>query len=124
MVQAHKTPRVLIVEDEFYLAADLEVALQSEGAEVVGPMSRLSDASCQVSKGGFDAAVLDINLRNESTFCLAEELRTRRIPFVFATGYSPDTVPSRFSDVMLFEKPYDVCGLARHVVQLASNRLA
>jgi hypothetical protein len=30
--------RVLVVEDEYLLAADLELALQSEGAEIVGPI--------------------------------------------------------------------------------------
>src|SRR5689334_13333496 len=50
--------RVLVVEDEYFLAADLELALQSEGAEIVGPIYELSEALNQVAQGGFDVAVL------------------------------------------------------------------
>ena len=118
MVEAPKSHRVLIVEDEYYLAADLELAFMTEGAETVGPICTLSDAFCRVAKGDFDAAVIDINLQDEHAYSLADELRRRHIPFVFATGYSQEVAPTRFSDVKRFEKPYDPIGIARHVVEL------
>ena len=118
MVDPSKRYRILIVEDEYYIAADLEVALQSVGVEIVGPVCRLREALCQVAKADFDAVVLDINLQDECAYCVADELTRRHIPFVFATGYSAESIPSRFSDVKRFEKPYDVMGIARHVVQL------
>jgi DNA-binding NtrC family response regulator len=121
MVEAPESHRVLIVEDEYYLAADLELALRSEGAEVVGPICKLSDAFFRVAGSHFHAAVLDISLQNEHAYGLADELMRRRIPFVFATGYSPGAIPSRFSDVTRFEKPYDTACIARHVVQLCER---
>ena len=121
MVEAPKSHRVLIVEDEYYLAADLELALRTEGAEVVGPICTLSDAFFQLAGSHFDAAVIDINLQDERAYGLADELRRQRIPFVFATGYSQEAIPSRFSDVTRFEKPYDAVGIARHVVQLCAR---
>jgi DNA-binding NtrC family response regulator len=124
MAQAFRAHRVLIVEDEYYLAADLELALQSEGAEIVGLVGELSEALGEVAKANFDAVVLDINLRDEYAYCLADELKMRHIPFVFATGYAAEAIPQRFSDVKRFEKPYDVARIARHVVQLCESRAA
>jgi DNA-binding response OmpR family regulator len=75
----------LIVEDEYLLATDLEESLRSEGAEIVGPIYELAQALTQVEKDGFDAAVIDINLRGQSAYLIADKLIEQRIPFVFAT---------------------------------------
>ena len=121
MLAATNIPRVLIIEDEYYLAADLEAALRSESADVVGPICQLSDAVQAVAKAHFDVAVIDINLQGEFVYDLADELRSRGIPFVFATGYSAETIPSRFSDVLRFEKPFEPACIARHLIQLCGN---
>jgi CheY-like chemotaxis protein len=110
--------RVLIVEDEYFLATDLEESLRSEGAEIVGPIYELSQALAQVSEDGFDAAVIDINLRGQSAYPIADKLMEQHIPFVFATGYSQEALPSRFWEVKRFEKPYDAPAIAKHVVRL------
>jgi CheY-like chemotaxis protein len=113
------TCRVLIVEDEYFLANDLERALRHEGAEIVGPISELPEAIRQVEEDGFDAAIIDINLHGQSACPVADKLAEEHIPFVFATGYNREILPSRFSEVARFEKPYDVSAIAQHVVQLA-----
>jgi len=119
MVEANQSRRrVLIVEDEYYLAADLEAALRSQGADIVGPLCELAEAFREVLKGGFDAAIIDINLQGDRAYGIADQLDRQRIPFVFATGYSHEIIPARFSGVMRFEKPYDVVSIAEHVLQL------
>ena len=110
--------RVLIVEDEYFLATDLEESLRSEGAEIVGPVGELSEALAQVNEDGFDAAVIDINLRGQSVYPIADKLIEKQIPFVFATGYGQEALPSRFWEVKRFEKPYDAPAIAKHVVRL------
>jgi DNA-binding response OmpR family regulator len=57
------------------------------GAEVLGPIPDLESARDQVAEGDFDVAVIDINLRDEAAYDIADELRRGAIPFVFATGY-------------------------------------
>ena len=74
----------MIIEDEYYLAADLEQAIQTEGAPAVGPVCTLSDAASRFIEGDFDAAVIDINLQSDYAYGLADELMNQRIPFVFA----------------------------------------
>ena len=123
MVEANQSRRrVLIVEDEYYLAADLEAALRSQGADIVGPLCELAEAFREVLKGGFDAAIIDINLQGDRAYGIADQLDRQRIPFVFATGYSREIIPAGFSGVTRFEKPYDVDAIAKYVLQLCDLR--
>jgi DNA-binding NtrC family response regulator len=99
--------RVLIVEDEYLVAHDLEQELKSLGATIVGPIADLSGAKDQIARDGFDVAIVDINLHGELAYPIADELMRQRIPFVFATGYRADTMPARFRDVIRWEKPFE-----------------
>lgn len=114
--------RVLIVEDEYFLASDLQNALTSMGADVMALAGDLDDARAQIARGGFDIGILDIDLRGDKTFSLADELQRQDIPFFFATGYDPDIIPPRFADVTRWEKPFDAHAVARHVLQFCGCR--
>src|SRR3712207_954447 len=86
--------RVLVVEDEYFIADDIARALRKLGAEVVGPLASRDEALDAFSSGqSIDAAVLDINLRGDAVYPVADALRGRKVPFVFATGYDPATIP-------------------------------
>jgi DNA-binding LytR/AlgR family response regulator len=110
--------RVLVLEDEFFLASDLEKALRAGGAEVIGPFADLESARHQVAQGGFDVAVIDINLRDQTTYVIADELRSANIPLLFATGYSEEAIPARFHDIRRWEKPYELEMLVEDVAKL------
>ena len=107
--------RVLVVEDEYFLADDMAQALQKLGAEVVGPVETRDKALALLSSdaGRIDAAVLDINLRGQTAFPVAEALIERGVPVVFATGYDQSSVPSAYKDVPRWEKPFDPHQLAK-----------
>ncbi|MBR0939448.1 response regulator [Bradyrhizobium jicamae] len=110
--------RVLVVEDEYFLANDLRIALTSLGAEVMPLAGDLQDAREQIARSGFDIGILDIDLRGDNSFALADELKRRAIPFIFSTGYGSELIPARFADVPRWEKPFDANALARHALQL------
>ena len=110
--------RVLVLEDEYLLASDLMDALIAIGAEVIGPISQLDRAQDQLAAGGFDVAVVDINLRGNETYPIADQLQRAGVPFLFATGYSEKLIPIRFRDVTRWEKPYDVSGLVEDLREL------
>ena len=114
--------RVLIVEDEYFLADDLAAALKDRGVLVFGPVSDLPEAIEAVRRDGFDVAILDINLHDRATYTLADELLRQHIPFLFATGYSAEVIPERFQHIRRWEKPYDVPGIIRDVVSMCSRR--
>ena len=59
-------------------------------------------------KGGFDMAILDVNLGGETAWPVARKLREMRIPFVIATGGHVEPPPAEFANVPMIEKPYTV----------------
>ena len=98
--------RVLIVEDEYYLAHDLSRTLVEAGAEVVGPVGSLKDALDEVDAGKFDCAVVDMNLRGDFVFGLAARLRAAGRPFLVATGYNQASLPDDLADAPRIGKPF------------------
>ena len=101
-----KGRRILIVEDEYLIADDLAKAIGEAGGEVVGPVPTVEDASRLIQQEStIDMAVLDVNLRGEMVFPVADALAARDVPFVFATGYDEWTLPERFSMARRLEKP-------------------
>ncbi len=114
--------RVLIVEDEYYLADDLSRALREAGAQVVGPVGSLTEAQAAVDERAFDCAVLDMNLRGDAAFPIADRLGEEGIPFVIATGYNSIALPDRFRDVPRVEKPFDTRQVVEAIPALMNTR--
>jgi CheY-like chemotaxis protein len=106
--------RLLVVEDEYMIAADLARALEDRGADVIGPAGCMQDALALLSaEEQIDGAVLDINLRGEQSYPIADALRARGVPFVFATGYDAWAIPETYVGVPRMEKPVNTRALAR-----------
>lgn len=99
--------KILVVEDDFIVAFDMQSMLEEQGAEVIGPASSLQEARALLAGAPPDAAVLDVNLNGEYVFPLAEDLRARGIPFLFATAYADDDrlFPPIAKDVLRLAKP-------------------
>ena len=68
----------------------------------------VSAALAAVNGGGFDLAILDVNLKGESVWPVASALSARGIPFVLASGGHVDAPPPEFKDIPLIEKPYTI----------------
>ena len=78
------------------------------GCEVVGPISTAAEAKAMAEAGGFDFALLDVNLGNgETSFEAAEILRRRAVPFAFVTGYGAQGVRADLRDAPVIHKPID-----------------
>lgn len=100
--------KVLIVEDEGFVALMIEDMLQDLGCEIVGSVARLAEASGLAAAAKVDLAILDINLAGQPSFPLAEILRERGIPFVFSTGYGQSGLPHEFAGYPLIGKPFSI----------------
>jgi ActR/RegA family two-component response regulator len=111
--------RLLVVEDEYLIAAALERALEDRGAEVVGPAGSVEGALRLVEAEGdrLDGAVLDINLRDERVYPVADALAARGVPFVFLTGYDAQVIPDTYAGVPRSEKPVSTALLARTLLK-------
>ena len=92
--------RILVVEDDWLIVADLVQELEAHGAHVIGPIPTLELArktlDAMPDMGG---AILDVNLQGQMVFPLADEMRHRGIPFVFATAYDADGFPEAYRNV-------------------------
>jgi CheY-like chemotaxis protein len=105
--------RILLVEDEYLIAEDAMRSFQGAGA-VVAAASNLSSAMQAIlATAKFDGAVLDVNLHSDMVWPLADLLVARGVPFVFATGYNADALPSRFAGHAHCEKPVSPEKVAR-----------
>lgn len=101
--------RVLVVEDEYLLADELETELAGAGAAVLGPVGTVQDAiACIEAEATIDGAILDANLRGEMVFPAADLLLERGVPFVFTTGYDASVFPPRFGHIVRCEKPVNM----------------
>jgi CheY-like chemotaxis protein len=108
-----KGKRILVVEDEYFLADDTRKQLVALDAEVVGPTGTVDDALELIETSSVDGAILDVHLGDELVFSVAERLDELSIPFVFATGYDPSIVPEKFSGFTLCKKPTELGKIAQ-----------
>jgi CheY-like chemotaxis protein len=114
--------RVLVIEDEYFLADDIARALTALGARIVGPFGDLKEATDVLDRDVvIDVAVVDVNLRTEMVFPLARALRARNVPFVFTTGYDSGAIETEFQDVRLWGKPLDIPGMARELISMVKD---
>ena len=111
--------RVLVVEDEFYIADDLARCLKEAGAIVLGPVPSVDRALEVIAEEAPDCAVLDLNLHGDSAGPIAQRLNELRIPFAISTGYDRPTVPDEFQSVPRCEKPFDPSELIKVLARLS-----
>ena len=81
-------PLVLVVEDEFLIAMDLELLLEGHGWRVLGPAATVAEALRLLGDGETPAvALLDVNLGGEMVTPVAGALRALGVPFVLASAH-------------------------------------
>jgi two-component SAPR family response regulator len=114
--------KILIVEDQYLIAADLSRAVTTLGGVVVGPVASNEAAQSELARSDIDLAFLDINLDGQMVFPLADELERRGIPFVFATGHESTILPDRFKSKLRLIKPFTVQAVIEAVQHLNLGR--
>ena len=98
--------RILVVEDEAMISMLLEDMVLDCGGEIVGPVARFDDALELAHKAEFGVAVLDLNLNGTLSYPIADVIRERGIPVIFATGYGADGLLDSFRDCPTLQKPF------------------
>ncbi len=103
---ANSKRRIFVVEDEALIAAETKSRLEDADYVVTWSASTLLTATSMAKLVDIEAAVLDVNLGGELSFPVADILLSRRIPFVFMTGYHRDgLIPKRFGKILVVRKP-------------------
>jgi CheY-like chemotaxis protein len=111
MTAALEGARVLVVEDEYLVAALIENILESAGCIVLGPIPRVPEALDAVDHDDYDAAVLDVNLAGERINPVADALSERDVPFMFVTGYGANALPRKYAERPHIGKPFRMAEL-------------
>ncbi len=116
--------RLLIMEDEFLIAMDIEQVCRDHGARECVIVRSLAELGADPDFS-FDAAVVDMKLGGDSTVDFARELLARNVPFVFSTGYSDlGEVAAGFPGVAVVTKPYSGEHLVEAVVSAMERKIA
>jgi CheY-like chemotaxis protein len=113
--------RVLVVEDDVMIRMLIEDMLTDLGFAVAAEASKVHEALAAVKSTDIDVAILDVNLRGETTGPVAEALAARGTPFVFATGYGEHGLPEQFRDRPLLKKPFQIDSLKRMLDTALAN---
>jgi len=84
---------ILIVEDEWVVARDMQRCLEDAGYRVTGTASSPADALQQIEADLPDLVLIDIVLGPDDGISLAGRLQERGVPFVYVTAHTdPDTL--------------------------------
>ena len=115
-------PRLLVLEDEVLIASMMRGWLTELGCETVGPAHTVPAALALINDGALDGAILDVSIRGQDCFPVADALRARGVPFALATGRALDALPAAHEDVPLLPKPYDYAAVRGIVTRLLDKR--
>jgi CheY-like chemotaxis protein len=98
---------ILLVEDDFFIAADMVGCLEAAGVEVIGPAASIEEALALVEthRHRLDGAVLDINIGDKRVYPVADTLHRIGVPYVFTTGYGSAAIPPAYAGAARCEKP-------------------
>jgi CheY-like chemotaxis protein len=115
---------VVLVEDEVLIRIMVADMLRELGYRVAGEAGRIEEAIGLVQNTEFDLAIIDVNLHGELVFPVAETIKARNRPFIFATGYTdPSVLPDEYRDRPSLQKPFRIEALGKLVeVVLKSHR--
>ena len=103
--------RALVVEDEVLVGMLIEEMLHELGYEIAALSTHLDQAIALAKTAEFDIALLDINLNGQQSFPVADVVRARRLPFLFATGYGSRILPEPYRDAPILQKPFSLADL-------------
>lgn len=111
--------RILIVEDDYLVAQAVALLIEEAGAKAVGPIGSVPEAIEFLNERAepLDCALLDVSLRQEKSYPVADALSARQIGVVFATGYGSDALDSAYQHYPRCEKPFTTKALLAAVRQ-------
>jgi hypothetical protein len=97
--------------------------LSAAGLEVVGPAYSVSEALRNIECADIHGAIVDINLKNELAFPVADALLSRGVPFVITTGYDRQHLEAKYRELDHFEKPFNPAEvIAKLQERMVSNK--
>ena len=104
---------VFLVEDEVMIRMMVADMLEELGYHVAAEAGEINEAIRLVQCTEFDIAILDVNVNGKVITPVAELIKARTRPFIFATGYGSSGLPEQYRDRPALQKPFQLETLAR-----------
>lgn len=116
--------RVLVVEDEFLVGMAIQDALEEHGATVLGPLPSVEAALSRLQRREpLDLALLDVNLRGQSSAPVAKVLQAIDVPYALVTGYDRTDLQDPFlAQALQVRKPFSARDIAMAAQRLLQAR--
>ncbi|MEJ0051989.1 MAG: response regulator [Methylovirgula sp.] len=111
-IQLQTAPRILVVEDEPFIAMLLEDMLDELGFTITASFPQVAEAEKYLAGADVDIALLDVNVGMEKIDPVADLLAARGCPFIFTTGYGQKGVPENHAGRPVLQKPFKIDDLA------------
>jgi CheY-like chemotaxis protein len=113
---------VFVVEDEPMISMLVMSMLEELACSVAAEASDIEAATEFAQTVDFDLAILDVNLKGKTVFPVAEFIKARGLPIIFATGYGSEGVPEAFRNFPTLAKPFQIEALAKAIDELFRSR--
>jgi DNA-binding NarL/FixJ family response regulator len=116
--------RLLVVEDQFFVAMEVSDLISSLGAEVIGPYGLLNQALDAVQREAVDGGVLDVKLDSEKSYPVVDALVDSGRPVLLVTGGDTEGMPEKYRVLPCLLKPFDPVKLQRMAGEVFSRKNA
>jgi CheY-like chemotaxis protein len=112
---------VFLVEDEVMIRMMVADMLEELGYRVVAEAGEINEAIRLAQSAEFDLAILDVNVNGKVISPVAELIKARNLPFIFATGYGSSGLPEEYRDRPALQKPFQLETLRRMIENALKN---
>jgi CheY-like chemotaxis protein len=106
---------VFLVEDEVMIRMMVADMLDELGFHVTAEAGEIGEALRLAQSAEFDLAILDVNVNGKVISPVAELIKARNRPFIFATGYGSSGLPEEYRDRPALQKPFQIETLAKMI---------
>jgi CheY-like chemotaxis protein len=104
---------VFLVEDEVMIRMMVADMLTELGYTIAAEAGEIGEAMRLAQSTYFDLAILDVNVNGKVISPVADLLKARGRPFIFATGYGSSGLPEEYRDRPALQKPFQLETLGR-----------
>jgi CheY-like chemotaxis protein len=119
---------VMLVEDELFVAMDVQMTFEDEGWKAVGPFTNISEALEYLEGGTADCAIVDVRLIDGEAYPVADRLVELGIPFIFHSGHAnARELEKRFPNAPFVGKPslpIELVDVANHLTEVSARARA
>ena len=106
---------VFLVEDEVMIRMMVADMLEELGYRIAAEAGEITEAIKLAQAAEFDFAILDVNVNGKVISPVADLIKARNRPFIFATGYGSSGLPEEYRDRPALQKPFQLDTLARMI---------